>query len=98
MKFTHYNLGFLDKDQIVEIGLKGNATNVFLMQSTQFAHYKKTGERHGVGGLFQHTPVRLRVPHSGYWLLTLDFGGFTGKVDSHVDVYPANYFNQIATK
>ncbi|WP_448554646.1 DUF1883 domain-containing protein [Thalassotalea montiporae] len=90
MKFTHYDLGILIKNQVVEVSLSGNAANVYLMESKHFQEYKRARKRFGIGGLMMHTPVRLIVPHSGHWLVTLDFGGFIGKVDSNVKVYPAN--------
>lgn len=90
MKFTHYDLGILIKNQTVEVSLTGNAANVYLMESKHFQAYKKTRKRFGIGGLMVNTPVRLTVPHTGHWIVTPDFGGLIGKVDSNVKVYPIN--------
>lgn len=88
MDFTYHKLGRLQKGQKVEIILEGNAANVFLMDEATFRRYQHDRKRLGIGGLMNHSPVYLNVPHSGCWFLTVDFGGYDGKVKTSVKVYP----------
>jgi len=88
MNFTHYNLGHLDRGQIVEVSLSGNAANVRLMDNTNFSNYK-AGRRHKYfGGHATRSPVKLTVPNSGYWHVAIDLGGYKGTVKSSVRVLP----------
>lgn len=88
MKFIKHDLGNLKKGQIVVVTLKGNAANVRLMDSFNFNAYKN-GRRHCYfGGLATKSPVRLAVPHSGHWYVTVDMMGLKGSVRSSVRVEP----------
>ena len=95
MDFTHYNLGHLDRDSIVEVTLQGSAANVRLMDSSDLNNYK-AGRRHSyIGGLAQHSPVRLPVPRSGTWHVTIDMQGLRGTVRSAVRVIPGAAFRPL---
>jgi hypothetical protein len=86
MKFTHYNLGHLDRGSVVIVTLAGSAANVRLMDSTNLSSYK-AGRRHQyIGGLAKSSPVRLQVPRSGTWHVTVDMQGLRGTVRSGVQV------------
>ena len=88
MKFTHYDLGHLDRGQIVEVTLRGNAANVRLLDGSNFSSYK-AGRRHNYhGGLAGRSPVRLVVPSSGRWHVAVDLQGLGGSVRSGVRVLP----------
>ena len=88
MDFTYHKLGRLKKNQKVEVTLEGNAANIFLMDEATFKRYQQDKKRQGIGGLMKHSPVYMNVPHSGRWFLTVDFGGYNGKVKCNVKVYP----------
>ena len=89
MDFIKYDLGNLKKGETVVITLKGNAANVRLLDSSNFNAYKN-GRRHKYyGGLAKKSPVRIPVPHSGHWYVTVDMIGLRGKVQSTVSVEPA---------
>jgi len=80
MNFTHYDLGQKQRGQIVEITLSGNAANVRLMDSSNFQSYR-SGRRHTYyGGLARQSPVRLQIPNSGHWHVTIDMQGLRGSV------------------
>jgi len=81
-------LGNLKGGEIVEVTLKGNAANVKLMNSSNFSSYK-SGRRHSYyGGHVTRSPHRITVPSSGTWYVTVDLGGYSGKVSSSVRVLP----------
>lgn len=89
MKFNYYDLGQLKRGQVVEVTLKGSAANVRLMDSSNFQSYKN-GRRHRYyGGLAKNSPVRLQVPNSGRWYVTIDMQGLKGSVRSSVRTLPS---------
>ena len=45
MRFNHYNLGYRQAGEVVEVNLSGNAANVRLLDSANFSSYKR-GRRH----------------------------------------------------
>ena len=79
MNFSYYDFGHLERGQIVEVQLSA-AANVRLMDSTNYSNYKN-GRRHRYyGGYVTRSPYRITVPNSGHWYLTIDLGGYAGKV------------------
>lgn len=88
MQFQYYDLGHLNGGEIVEVILSGNAANVRLMDSSNYGNFK-SGRRHTFyGGHAKRSPVRISVPRSGHWYVTIDFGGYAGTVKSSVNVLP----------
>lgn len=68
--------------------LKGNSANVKLMNSSNFLSYK-AGRRHTYyGGHVTRSPYRVTVPSNGNWYVTVDLGGYSGRVSSSVRVLP----------
>ncbi len=89
MKFTHSDLGNRKRGEIVEITLSGSAANVRLMNNTNFNSYKN-GRRHRyIGGLAKKSPVRLQIPNSGHWHVTVDMTGLRGTVRSSIRILPS---------
>ena len=89
MKFTHYKLGHVAAGAVVEVTLRGSAANVRLMDPSNFHSYR-AGRRHRYrGGLAKRSPIRLRVPRSGTWHVTVDMQGLRGTVRSGIRVIPA---------
>ena len=89
MKFTHYKLGHVASGTVVEVTLQGSAANVRLMDQSNFNSFK-SGRRHRFqGGLARSSPVRLEVPRSGTWNVTVDMQGLRGTVRSSIRVIPA---------
>ena len=88
MKFIQHDLGYRQGGELVEVELSGNAANVRLMDSSNFSSYRN-GRRHRYyGGLAQRSPVRLKIPHSGHWYVTVDMQGLGGSVRSSARVLP----------
>jgi len=88
MNFLHTDLGNLEKGQIVEITLSGNAANVQLLDSSNLNNYKNGRKYSYIGGLAKKSPVRLQVPRSTHWHLAIDMRGLKGQVRSSVKVLP----------
>ncbi|MBL7902994.1 MAG: DUF1883 domain-containing protein [Bacteroidia bacterium] len=89
MNFTHYDLGRKEKGQIVEITLSGSAANVRLMDSSNFQNYRNGRQHKYFGGLAKQSPVRLSIPSSGNWHVTVDMQGLRGTVRSSIRMMPS---------
>lgn len=89
MKYQVYKLGNRKRGEAVEVTLQGNAANVRLMDSTNFSNYKN-GRRHKYyGGLAKRSPVRLTIPSTGTWFVTVDLQGLRGRVSSSIRMMPS---------
>lgn len=87
MKFQHYDLGYNESGNVVEVELQGTEANVCLMDTSNFNNYR-SGRRYSYyGGHAKQSPVRIAVPHSGHWHVTVDLGGYSGSVRSSVRVF-----------
>src|SRR6267378_3226986 len=88
MNFQSYDLGRLNGGEIVEVTLSGNAANVRLMDNSNFQSFRSGRAHRYFGGHATRSPIRLHVPNSGHWHVTVDFGGLSGSVRSSVRVLP----------
>lgn len=89
MNYTVYDLKNKNRGDIVEITLQGSAANVRLMDSSNYQSYKN-GRRHRyTGGLAKQSPVRLQIPSSGHWYVTVDMQGLRGTVRSSIRMLPS---------
>jgi hypothetical protein len=89
MSFNYYNLGHLQRGQVVQVTLSGSAANVRLMDSSNYSNYKNGRKHRYYGGLAKRSPVNLTVPSSGNWHVTVDMNGLRGTVRSSVRVLPS---------
>lgn len=89
MRFTQYDLGFLDRGTVVEVTLSGSGANVRLMDSSNFSSYRAGRQHRYFGGLITRSPARLAVPNSGHWHVTVDMQGLRGTTRSSVRTIPA---------
>lgn len=87
MNYLYKDLGTLHGGEIVEVRLNGQA-NVKLMTSSNYSAYKNGGRHTYYGGLATKTAVRLPVPNSGHWYVTVDLGGHAGKVSASINLLP----------
>lgn len=88
MKFWYRDLGQQKAGTVVEVSVSGNAANVRLLDSSNFSNFK-AGRRHrAIGGHVTRSPVRLQIPNSGHWYVTLDFGGSVGNSRWGVQILP----------
>ena len=88
MKYTVYNLGNLEKGNIVEVTLKGNAAKVLLLNSSNYNNYKNGRRYKYYGGYVKSSPYRIVVPSNGRWFVVINLGGYGGQVRSAVRVLP----------
>lgn len=88
MNFTHYDLGYRQGGEIVLVKLTGNAANVRLMDSSNFASYRSRQRHTYYGGHATRSPIRLQIPRPGHWHVTIDLGGYRGNVRSSIEVLP----------
>jgi len=89
MNFTHYDIGNRTKGEIVEVTLVGNAANVRLMDSSNFNSYRNGKKHTYFGGLVQRSPIRLGIPNSGHWHVTVDMQGLSGSTKSSIRFLPS---------
>jgi hypothetical protein len=88
MNFTHYDLGNKQRGEIVEITLSGSAANVRLMDSSNFSSYRNGRQHKYYGGLAKQSPIRLAIPNSGHWHVTVDMQGLRGTTRSSIRMMP----------
>lgn len=88
MQFTHCDLGFQSGGTVIEVSLSGSAANVRLLDSSNFQNYKSGRQHHYYGGLVRQSPVRLVIPHSGTWYVTVDLQGLRGQTRSSIRIIP----------
>jgi hypothetical protein len=86
--FLHFDLGQLNRGDVVEVTLRGNAANVRLLDSSNFSSYRRGGQNRYYGGLAQRSPVRIEVPVSGRWYVAVDMQGLGGSTNATVRVIP----------
>ncbi|GJM39401.1 MAG: DUF1883 domain-containing protein [Acidimicrobiales bacterium] len=73
-KFIYQDLGQRSRGDVVEVTLTKGA-NVRLMDPANYRSFQR-GEKHRfVGGLAKKSPVRLEIPSSGHWYVTVDTQG-----------------------
>ena len=89
MNFTHYDLGQRKGGEIVEVTLSGNAANVRLLDSSNLSSYRSGRQHRYYGGLARKSPIRLSIPCSGHWHVTVDMQGLRGNVRSSARVLPS---------
>lgn len=89
MEFIHHDLGQRSRGEIVEVRLAGSAANVRLMDSSNLNAYKGSRRHTYYGGLAKRSPVRLAIPHSGHWHVTVDMAGLRGSVNSSARILPS---------
>lgn len=73
MQFLHKR-EYLDAGDIVVVDCS-HQCNVCVMDDTNFQYYRSGGQFRHLGGHYKRFPVRIAVPSSGYWNVTLDLGG-----------------------
>lgn len=88
MSFIHHDLGQRKRGEIVEITLSGSAANVRLMDSSNFQSYRNGRQHRYQGGLAKKSPVRLQIPSTGHWHVTVDMSGLKGTVRSSARILP----------
>lgn len=89
MDYQYYDLGSRRAGEVVEVSLSGSAANVRLMDSSNFSSYKNGRAHRYIGGLATKSPVRLQIPSSGRWFVTVDLQGLRGSTRSSIRILPS---------
>jgi hypothetical protein len=86
MGIIHYDLGNLNKGEVIQISLSGNAANVRLLDQQNFLNYRTGHSYRGYGGLARKSPVNLVIPNFGHWHIAIDMKGLRGSTKASVRV------------
>ncbi len=78
MEFLHSRV-YAKSGDVVVMEISSQA-NVFLVDDSNFSSYRNGQGFRYFGTLQRHSPVRLPVPHTGYWNVVVDMGGYAGSV------------------
>lgn len=89
MQFNYWDLGTLSAGSVVQVDLTGTEANVRLMDWSNYSAYKANRNHRYYGGHYRQSPIRLQVPTSGHWVVTVDYGGFAGRGTASVRVLAA---------
>lgn len=87
MEHQRYDLGNLGQGATVVVKLKSQA-NVQLMSASQYTNYKAGRRYRYHGGLVTRSPFNIVVPSNGHWIVAIDLGGNSGRIESSVVVQP----------
>jgi hypothetical protein len=84
MNYNVYDLGNSHSGETVVVELSGSAANVRLMDEANYQNYRNGRQHQYHGGLAKQSPIRIQIPHSGHWYVTVDMNGLRGSVRSSV--------------
>ena len=76
------------RGDVVEVTLS-NGANVRLLDSSNFAKYKRGDQHRYHGGLAKKSPVRLQIPSNGHWYVVVDMQGLRGSTRASLRKIPA---------
>jgi hypothetical protein len=80
VEHMYVDLGNLPRGTVVELHITGNAANVWLMDSSTYARYKRGSSIRAIGGHTTRTPVQLQTDRSAHWYAAADLGGYPGRL------------------
>ncbi|MGW2684623.1 DUF1883 domain-containing protein [Streptomyces sp. NPDC001414] len=81
------DLGNLKKGSTVVVALR-NQANVQVMTRSGYSNYKSGRRYRALGGRVIRSPYRVAVPSDGHWVVAVDLGGFSGRIDASFGVEP----------
>jgi hypothetical protein len=67
MDYLSFSIGSAGPGSVVEVTLSGCESDVYIVDSPNFAAMKRGGQFRYTGGHYNASPVRLAVPHQGTW-------------------------------
>jgi Domain of unknown function (DUF1883) len=87
VRFLKFSLGHQASGAVVEIVLRGVASDVFLVDDLNLQKLERDDQFTYYGGHCERSPVRLRVPSTGMWTaVVIPIGGY---VEASVRVFPS---------
>ena len=87
LDFVHYDLGYLEEGTTVVVFLD-TAANVCVLDLTNFRYYRMGTSFTYLGGYITRSPYYAVIPQTGFWNVTIDLGGYEGRIGSSVKVIP----------
>ena len=87
LDFVHYDLGYLEEGTTVIVFLD-TAANVCVLDVTNFRYYQMGTSFTYLGGYITRSPYYAVIPQTGFWNVTIDLGGYEGRIGSSVKVIP----------
>ena len=87
MEHIKFDLGHVEGGSTVVVTLL-NQANVRLLDASNYRAYSSDQQYRFYGGRAVRSPLAIRVPHSGTWVLALDLGGHRGRIEASVAVRP----------
>ena len=87
-EYIYKDLGQRRSGEIVKVTLSAWA-NVRLMTSSNYSNYKNGRNHRYHGGLYKKTPVKLQIPNSGRWYVTVDTQGLSNSVRAKIEMLPS---------
>jgi hypothetical protein len=88
MSFLKFDLGVVNAGRVVEIVLKGSATNIRLLDDKNLYNYVRGQDYKFEGGLATKSPARLKIPSRGHWYVVLDWKGQEGTAEATATLLP----------
>jgi hypothetical protein len=85
MNFLHFYPVETDDGDVIVVNLSGAEANVIAMDDDNFRSYRSGRSVKHYGGHYTQSPAVIKPP-SGSWHVTVDTGGFPGKVSASVRV------------
>jgi len=82
MRYTHYDLGILQKGKIVEVSLKGNAANVYLLDDKNYYKFTLEEDFKSIGGYTKDPFVRRKTTHTDHWHIVIELSVPYGEVQT----------------
>lgn len=87
LDFVHYDLGYLEEGTTVVVFLD-TAANVCVLDLTNFRYYRMGTSFTYLGGYITRSTYYAVIPQTGFWNVTIDLGGYEGRIGSSVKVIP----------
>lgn len=67
--FNHWDLGQCQRGDVWRVSISGAATNVFLVDSSNFTAFKSGRQFRYAGGLIKRSPHDFVIPNAGRWYI-----------------------------
>lgn len=88
--FVHYDLGYRNSGDTVEVALVKTTAFVRLLNDSEFNNYKAKKSYRFIGGLPKESPVILQIPNYGHWHVVLDQNGDPCHIESKIKIRENN--------
>jgi Domain of unknown function (DUF1883) len=87
LQYRKWPLGYLSARAVVQVVLRGNESDVFLVDDANLSKFERGESFRYAGGHYRQSPVRLSPPSGGSW--TAVVRPTSGRVEASVQVLAA---------